>query len=43
MTIVLRADSIAKAYGDRAVLRSATLRAVAATVTYLIGRNGCGK
>lgn len=43
MTVVLRADSIGKSYGNKAVLNSATLRAEAGTVTYLIGRNGCGK
>lgn len=43
MTVVLRADSIGKSYEDRAVLSSATLRAVAQTITYLVGRNGCGK
>jgi ABC-type multidrug transport system ATPase subunit len=43
MTVVLRADSIRKSYGDKAVLTSATLRAVQGTLTYLIGRNGCGK
>lgn len=43
MTLVLRADSIRKAYGDRVVLNAATLRARAGMLTYLIGRNGCGK
>ncbi len=43
MTLVLRADSIRKSYGTRAVLNAATLRATAGTLTYLIGRNGCGK
>ena len=43
MSIVLRADSIKKSYGDKSVLTSATLRAVQGKLTYLIGRNGCGK
>jgi ABC-type multidrug transport system ATPase subunit len=43
MTLVLRADSIAKSYGERRVLASATLRALAGKIGYLVGRNGCGK
>ena len=41
--LVLRADSIGKAYGDRRVLTAATVRATAGQIVYLIGRNGCGK
>jgi len=43
MTVVLRADCIGKAFGGTPVLNAATLRAIAGTVTYLVGRNGCGK
>ena len=43
MTIVLRADSIGKSFGENPVLRTATLRATAGQVVYLVGRNGCGK
>lgn len=43
MTLVLRADSIAKSYGDRSILTAATLRANAGEIAYLVGRNGCGK
>jgi len=40
---ILRADSIVVRFGERAVLTSATLRAVAGRVTVLFGRNGAGK
>lgn len=43
MTVILRADCIGKRFGGATVLNAATLRAVAGTVTYLVGRNGCGK
>ena len=43
MTLVLRADCIGKSYGRQKVLGAATLRASAGEVTYLVGRNGCGK
>lgn len=44
MTVVLCADSITKSYtAERRVLTAATLRAVAGSVTYLVGLNGCGK
>jgi ABC-type multidrug transport system ATPase subunit len=43
MTLVLRADSIGKAFGGRSVLTAATLRAHAGEITFLVGRNGCGK
>ncbi len=43
MTVVLRVDCVGKYYGDRRVLTSATLQAVAGEVTGLLGRNGCGK
>ena len=40
---LLEADCVAKRYGDRRVLVSASLRAVAGRVTALLGRNGAGK
>jgi len=43
MTLVLRADSIGKAFGGRSVLTAATLRAHSGEITFLVGRNGCGK
>jgi ABC-type multidrug transport system ATPase subunit len=43
MDILLRADSIGKSFGDRAVLTAATLRARAGEIVFLVGRNGCGK
>jgi ABC-type multidrug transport system ATPase subunit len=43
VTPVLRADSIGKRFGGRAVLHAATLRAEAGHVAYLVGGNGCGK
>ncbi|MBW7932764.1 MAG: ATP-binding cassette domain-containing protein [Gemmatimonadaceae bacterium] len=39
----LVADSIAKSFGERRILSSATLRAVAGEVRVLFGRNGIGK
>jgi lipopolysaccharide export system ATP-binding protein len=41
--VVLRADSICRSFGDRAVLRSATLLARHSSITLLFGRNGSGK
>ena len=41
--IILEADCVAKAYGSRQVLSSASLRAHAGSVTALCGRNGAGK
>lgn len=43
MTLILRADSIGKAFAGRAVLTAATLRAQAGEISFLVGRNGCGK
>lgn len=43
MKPLLVADSIAKSYGSRRVLTSATLRAFAGRVSVLLGRNGVGK
>ncbi len=43
MTPVLVADSVGKAFGGRAVLKSASLWLHAGTVTALMGRNGAGK
>jgi ABC-type multidrug transport system ATPase subunit len=43
MNPILRADSIAKSFGDKRVLSSATLRAVPGEVRALFGRNGIGK
>lgn len=40
---VLVADCVAKRFGSRKVLSSASLRAVAGRWTALMGRNGCGK
>jgi lipopolysaccharide export system ATP-binding protein len=40
---VLYADSVAKRYGDRHVLRAATIGVHGGRVTALLGRNGCGK
>ena len=42
-TPLLEADCVAKRYGLRQVLTSASLRAVAGRVTLLAGRNGAGK
>jgi ABC-type multidrug transport system ATPase subunit len=43
MSVVLRLDSISKAFRGRTVLSSAYLEAAAGRVTALIGRNGAGK
>jgi ABC-type multidrug transport system ATPase subunit len=43
MTWVLEVDSVAKRFGSHDVLHAASLRAAAGAVTYLVGRNGCGK
>jgi lipopolysaccharide export system ATP-binding protein len=40
---LLYADCVAKRFGDRHVLRAATLGMHAGRVTALLGRNGCGK
>ena len=43
MSWVLEVDSVAKRFGRRDVLHAASLRAAAGAVTFLVGRNGCGK
>ncbi len=43
MTPVLVADSVGKRYGDRVVLKAASLWAYAGEVTGVVGRNGSGK
>jgi ABC-type multidrug transport system ATPase subunit len=43
VTVVLTADCIAKSFGGRRVLSSASLRAVAGECRALLGRNGTGK
>lgn len=43
MIPILRADSIARSFGGRRILSSATLRAVPGEVRALFGRNGVGK
>jgi ABC-type multidrug transport system ATPase subunit len=43
MTPLLTADSVAKSYGSRRILASATLRAEAGQLRVLFGRNGIGK
>jgi ABC-type multidrug transport system ATPase subunit len=43
VTILLRADSIAKSFTGRRVLSAATLRAVPGELRVLFGRNGIGK
>ncbi|MEO7043430.1 MAG: ATP-binding cassette domain-containing protein [Gemmatimonadaceae bacterium] len=43
MNAILTADCVAKSYGDRRVLSSATLRAVPGELRVLFGRNGIGK
>lgn len=43
MNWVLEVDSVGKRFGRRDVLHAASLRAAAGAVTYLVGRNGCGK
>jgi ABC-type multidrug transport system ATPase subunit len=40
---VLRAESIGHRFGQRQVLKAATLHAFAQRITVLLGRNGCGK
>jgi len=40
---VLEVDSVGKRFGRRSVLHAASLRAAAGAVTFLVGRNGCGK
>ena len=43
MTPLLTADSVAKSYGSRRILSSATLRAEVGQLRVLFGRNGIGK
>ncbi|HET7234122.1 MAG TPA: ATP-binding cassette domain-containing protein [Longimicrobium sp.] len=43
MSVLLRADSIARSHGGRRVLASAYFEASAGAVTALVGRNGAGK
>jgi ABC-type multidrug transport system ATPase subunit len=43
MTPILTADCVAKSYGTRRVLSSATLRAEPGELRVLLGRNGAGK
>jgi ABC-type multidrug transport system ATPase subunit len=43
LSLVLRADSICKSFGGRAILTAATLRATAGEIGFLVGRNGSGK
>lgn len=43
MTPLLSAESVAKSYGGRRILSSATLRAEAGQLRVLFGRNGIGK
>ena len=43
MSVVLAAECIAKSYGDKRVLTSASLRAVSGELRVLFGRNGIGK
>jgi len=43
MNWLLEVDSVAKSFGGRNVLAAASLRAPAGAVTFLVGRNGCGK
>lgn len=43
MTPILRVDCVAKSFGNKRVLSSATLRAVRGEVRVLLGRNGAGK
>ena len=43
MNWVFEVDSVAKRFGSQDVLHAASLRAAAGAVTYLVGRNGCGK
>jgi ABC-type multidrug transport system ATPase subunit len=43
MSWLLEVDSVAKRFRGRSVLAAASLRAPAGAVTFLVGRNGCGK
>jgi len=43
MSWLLEVDSVARSFLGRRVLDAASLRAPPGTVTYLVGRNGCGK
>ena len=43
MTWVMEVDSVGKRFGGRDVLHAASLRAAAGAVTFLVGRNACGK
>ena len=43
MNWVLEVDNVGKRFGRRDVLHAASLRAAAGAVTFLVGRNGCGK
>ena len=43
MNWLFEADSIGKRFRGRSVLSAASLRAPAGAVTFLVGRNGCGK
>lgn len=43
MTTVLAAECVSKAFGQRRVLSSASLRAVSGQMLALVGRNGAGK
>jgi ABC-type multidrug transport system ATPase subunit len=43
MGAVLRAESIGKRFGQRQVLKTATVWAKPGRITALVGRNGCGK
>lgn len=40
---IFRADSITRTFGDRQVLKSASVWAWKGRITVLLGRNGCGK
>lgn len=40
---ILRAESIGRTFGERTVLKAATLYAFPGRITALVGRNGCGK
>jgi ABC-type multidrug transport system ATPase subunit len=42
-TPILRADSMGRRFGNRAVLTAATLCAYPGRITLVMGRNGCGK
>ena len=43
MTPILAVECVAKAFGERRVLSSASLRAVPGELRALVGRNGAGK